>query len=117
MRVVGKEGALEFFFLGGGGGERSENYVMDGQKDNDVMSTAYRCLLLWPISIVSGAFGQTRRKGGGRVGVFYEQEGSGEGEGRGGRAGGGTFQYVRGNYKSSKGTNLTIEAIYGTWFM
>ena len=26
---------------------------MDGQKDNDVTSTAYRCLLLWPISIVS----------------------------------------------------------------
>ena len=35
-----------------------------------------------------------------------------EREGRGGGgAGGGTFQYVRGSYKSSKGTNLTIEAI------
>ena len=42
---------------------------MDGQKDNDVISTAYRCLLLRPILIVSGAFGQTRRKGGGgRIG-------------------------------------------------
>ena len=30
------------------------------------------------------------------------------GRGRGG--GGGTFQYVRGNYKSLKGTNLTIVA-------
>ena len=49
---------------------------------------------------------------GGRVGFFYEHEGSVEGEERGGGgAGGGTFQHVRGNYKSSKGTNLTIEAI------
>ena len=57
MRVVGKEGALK-----GGGfeGKIIENYVMDGQKDNDVISTAYRCLLLWLFSIVSGAFGQTR---------------------------------------------------------
>ena len=37
MRVVGKEGALEFFFRGGVGG-KNENYVMDGQKDNDVIS-------------------------------------------------------------------------------
>ena len=67
--MVGKEGALE----GGGGlGEKIiENYVMDGQKDNDVISTAYRCLLLRPISIVSGAFGQTRRKGGGGSGDGY----------------------------------------------
>ena len=43
-------------------GGKNENYVSDGQKDNDVISTAYRCLLLRPISIVSGAFGQTRRK-------------------------------------------------------
>ena len=46
---------------GGGGGVEGkiiENYVMDGQKDNDVISTAYRCLLLRPISIVSGAFGK-----------------------------------------------------------
>ena len=63
MRVVGKEGALEGGFLGVGG--KNENYVVNGQKDNDVISTAYRCLLLWPISIVSGAFGQTRQKGGG----------------------------------------------------
>ena len=34
MRVVGKEGALE------GVGEKNANYVMDGQKDNDVISTA-----------------------------------------------------------------------------
>ena len=66
MRVVGKEGALEGGVFGGWGwGENNEKHVMDGQKDNDVISTAYRCLLLWPISIVSGAFGQTRRKGGG----------------------------------------------------
>ena len=66
---------------------------MDGQKDNDVISTAFRCLLLRPILIVSGAFGQTRRKGGGiggrrggggGAGFFHEQEGSVEGEGRGG---------------------------------
>ena len=34
MRVVGKEGALP------GGGEMIESYVMDGQKDNDVISIA-----------------------------------------------------------------------------
>ena len=38
MRVVGKEG------VGGGGlrgvGGKNKNYVMDGQKDNDVISTA-----------------------------------------------------------------------------
>ena len=51
------------------GGKIIENYVMDGQKNNnDVISTAYRCLLLRPILIVSGAFGQTRRKGGGGIG-------------------------------------------------
>ena len=35
--------------VGGGegfGGKIIENYVMDGQKGNDVISTAYRCLLL-----------------------------------------------------------------------
>ena len=117
MQVVGKKGALE---EGGGGlgGKIIENHVMDGQKDNDVISTAYRCLFVRPILIVSGAFGQTRRKGGGiggrrgggrGLGFFYEQEGSVEREGGG--AGGGTFQYVRGNYESSKGTNLTIEAV------
>ena len=50
--MIGKEGALE-----GGGGGIIETFVMDGQKDNDVVSTAYRCLLLRPILIVSGAFG------------------------------------------------------------
>ena len=30
----------------GGGGGIIETFVMDGQKDNDVVSTAYRCLLL-----------------------------------------------------------------------
>ena len=39
MRVVGKKRALE-----GGGlrgvGRKNENYVMDVQKDNDVISTA-----------------------------------------------------------------------------
>ena len=43
----------------GVGGKIVENCVMDGQKDNYVISTAYRCLLLRPILIVSGAFGQT----------------------------------------------------------
>ena len=37
---------------------------MDGPKDNDVISTAWRCLLVWPISIVGGAFEQTRQKKG-----------------------------------------------------
>ena len=44
MRVVGKEGALEGGLRGVGG--KNENYVMDGLKDNDVISTAYRCSLL-----------------------------------------------------------------------
>ena len=58
--MVGKEGALEGGWGGGLGGKIFENYVMDGQKNNnDVISTAYRCLLLRPILIVSGAFGQT----------------------------------------------------------
>ena len=34
-----------------GVGGKNENYVSDGQKDNDVRSTAYKCLLLWPIVI------------------------------------------------------------------
>ena len=55
------------FFFGGVGG-KNENYVMDGQKENDVISTAYMILLLWPISVVSGAFRQTRRKGRGELG-------------------------------------------------
>ena len=36
----------------------NESYVMDGYKDNDVISIAWECLLLWPISIVDGAFEQ-----------------------------------------------------------
>ena len=55
--MVGKGGALEEGLKAVGG--KDENYVMDGQDDNDVISTAYRCLLLWPILIVSGTFGQT----------------------------------------------------------
>ena len=31
---------------------------MDDYNDNDVISNARKCLLLWPISIVSGAFEQ-----------------------------------------------------------
>ena len=57
-----KRGGVEGGFRGVGG--MNENYVMDGQKDNDVISTAYRCVLRRPILIVSGAFGQIRRKGG-----------------------------------------------------
>ena len=63
--MVGKERALEGGLRGVGG--KNENYVMDDQKDNNVISTAYWCLLLWPISIVSEAFGQTRWKGGGGI--------------------------------------------------
>ena len=49
-RVGGwKEGALDGGLRGVGG--KNENYVMDSRKDNDVISTAYRCLLLWAISI------------------------------------------------------------------
>ena len=45
----------------------NESYVMDGLNDNDVISIAKTCLLLWPISIVSGTFERTGRgtKGGG----------------------------------------------------
>ena len=35
MWVVGKRGGVR-----GGVGEKNENYVMDGPKDNDVISTA-----------------------------------------------------------------------------
>ena len=81
-----KRGGVE----GGGGRKIIENYVMDGQKDYDVISTAYRCLLLWMISIVSGAFGQTRRKGGGSgdggFGFFMNKRG--QGRRRGGEGGG-----------------------------
>ena len=45
-----KRGGVGGFSSGGGGGGKIiENYVMDGQKDNDVISTAYGCLLHWPI--------------------------------------------------------------------
>ena len=38
--------------------------------------------------------------------------------GGGGRGAGGTLQYVRGNYKSFKGTNLTVVArIHHTWYL
>ena len=63
-------------------GGKNGNYVMDGQKHNDVISTAYRCLLLWSISIVSGVFEQTRRKGGGSgdgLGFFMNKKGQGRG--------------------------------------
>ena len=93
MRVVAKEGAFKGGLRVVGG--KNENYVIDGQKDKDVISTAYRCLLLWPISIVSGAFGQTRRKGeggggiggaggGGRGGFFFNKRNRGRGRGGGG---------------------------------
>ena len=85
------------------------------------MSTAYGCLLFWPILIVSGAFEQTRGKksrggwregswevGGKGVRVFLTR-GIGGGGGEGGR-GAGHFQYVRGNYKSLTGTDLTVVA-------
>ena len=45
---------------GGGEGVMNESF-MDGYKGNGVISTAYKCLLLWPISIVSGAFERTGR--------------------------------------------------------
>ena len=47
-----------------------ESYVMDGSKDNGVISIAWKCFLLWPISIVSGTFERTGRgtKGGGGAG-------------------------------------------------
>ena len=44
-----------------------ESYVMDGYKDSDVIPIAWKCLSLWPILIISGAFERTGRgtKGGG----------------------------------------------------
>ena len=60
-----------------------------------MISTAYRCLLLRPILIVSGAFGQTRRKGGGNRGTggregegfFFLKDKRGQWRGRGGGVG------------------------------
>ena len=40
-----KRGGVGWGGDGGVGGEIIETFVMDGQKDNDVVSTAYRCLL------------------------------------------------------------------------
>ena len=42
--------------VGGAGGRMNETHFMDGYKDKDVISMAKRCLLLWPILIVGGAF-------------------------------------------------------------
>ena len=53
---------------GGGGGGMNESYVMDGYKDNDVISIAYKCLSLWPISIISGAYERTGQGTKGGVG-------------------------------------------------
>ena len=61
--------------------------MLDGQKENEVISAGWLCLLLWQILIFGGAF---------------EQEGSG--------GAGGTIKYVRVNDKSLKGTNLTVVA-------
>ena len=72
---------------------------------------------------VSGAFQQPGRKkkragGGGEQGIWGWGGGKGGGfsnkvdrgrEGEG-RAGDGPFEYVRGNYKYLKGTNLTVVA-------
>ena len=47
-------------------GGKSENYVVDGQQDNGVISILYRCMLFWPISIVS--VGRLNKLGGKRGG-------------------------------------------------
>ena len=55
--------------VGWGRGGVNESYVMDGLKDNDVISIALKPLLLWPISIVGGVFaekgGNKNSRGGG----------------------------------------------------
>ena len=62
VRVVGKEGALE---AGGReGGNRSS--AMGGSRK---ISRAWKCVILWRISILGGAFEQGRAKGG-RWGVL-----------------------------------------------
>ena len=69
VRGVGKEGAFE------GGGGMNESYVVDGRKDNDVISIAQKCVLRWPISIVSGAF---ERNGQGTKGTRGGEEEGGD---------------------------------------
>ena len=39
---------------------------MDGWKYDEVISSAWKCLLLWQISILGGAFEQEESGGGGR---------------------------------------------------
>ena len=57
VRVVGKEGALG----AGVGGNCSSG--MDGFKnDNEAISRACKCLLLWWISIFGGAFKQEKAR-------------------------------------------------------
>ena len=56
MRVVGKEGALG---AGGGGWKQRHGWLL---KDNKMIFSAWRCLLLWRISILGGAFEQERAK-------------------------------------------------------
>ena len=54
--------------VGGGDGGMNENHVIDGLKDNDVISISQTFSLLWPISIACGAFeqkGGTKTKAGG----------------------------------------------------
>ena len=91
VRVVGKE-ALGWGVRGGWGELQQRHRWL--QKDNGVISSAWKYLLLWQILILGGAF---------------EQEGS-RVAGGWGRGAGGTLQYVRGNYESLKGTNLAVVA-------
>ena len=69
VRVVGKEGAL-----GAGGGWELQHRHRRLQNDNEVISSAWKCLLLWRISILGEAFEQekARKKSGvgGRGRVF-----------------------------------------------
>ena len=60
LRRGDRAGGGEGGSVGGAGGRMNETHFMDGYKDNDVISMAKRCLLLWPISIVGGPF---KRKG------------------------------------------------------
>ena len=51
---------------GAGGGERGASgggwgvNCSSGMKDNEVISSAWKCLLLWQISMLGGAFEQER---------------------------------------------------------
>ena len=59
--VVGKEGSL-----GAGWGGTAAVAWMALEKENEVISSAWKCLLLWRISMLGGAFEQERaaeRKG------------------------------------------------------